>query len=119
MKVDLDHAQGALTDFLRRNARAESPELRAEQLRLERVVATQQHLYELLAETYERSKIDEVRDTPVFTVVEQPSRPFRPATKGWLWHAAAGGALLAVLVALLGLARHVVPFIRQALAVEG
>lgn len=46
--------------------------------RLSREVSRQQQLYSTLSQAYEQAKIEEVRDTPVFTLVDEPELPARP-----------------------------------------
>jgi tyrosine-protein kinase Etk/Wzc len=53
-----------------------------QQDRLRRDVTMRQQLYTSLAESYEHAKIDEVRDTPVITIVERPDLPVRPDPRG-------------------------------------
>lgn len=75
-KQDLLAAENALQVFLQRNRRIEnSPELLFERDRLQREVSLRQDVYAGLAQAYEQAKIDEVRDTPVITVVERPWAP--------------------------------------------
>ena len=46
--------------------------------RLAREVLVQQQVYATLAQAYEQARIEEVRDTPVITVLASPQRPGRP-----------------------------------------
>jgi len=79
VKQELSHAEDKLQAFLQRNRDyRDSPQLSFEQDRLAREVARQQQLYTSLSQAYEQAKIEEVRDTPVFTVVERPDLPIRP-----------------------------------------
>jgi hypothetical protein len=46
----------------------------------------------MLAQAYEQSKMDEVRDTPVITIIQPPETPLMPDAKGirtrfsgWFW----------------------------------
>lgn len=69
----LTEAEETLTAFYARNRRFEdSPQLRAEEARLQRRVALRQQLYLTLAQSHENAKIQEVRNTPVITVIERP-----------------------------------------------
>lgn len=80
---DLTNAEETLSGFYRRNRRFEdSPELVAEESRLQRQVALRQQLFLTLAQSYESAKIEEVRDTPVLTVLEQPERFVEPKRRG-------------------------------------
>jgi uncharacterized protein involved in exopolysaccharide biosynthesis len=69
---DLERAENVLTAFLNRNARPESPRLAVEMERLQRQVMLRQQVYAGLAEAYEQTRIEEVRNTPVFTVIDRP-----------------------------------------------
>lgn len=67
-------AETELQRFFDENRRyQESPRLMFEAARLERRVDFRQQLYTTLAQSYEQARIDEVRNTPVITVVESPA----------------------------------------------
>jgi uncharacterized protein involved in exopolysaccharide biosynthesis len=92
-------AQDALQAFLQRNRdfRA-SPQLSFEYDRLADNLALRQALYTTLAQAYEQARIEEVRDTPVITVVEAPMLPARPDSRPF-GRAIAVGVLLALIAA--------------------
>jgi uncharacterized protein involved in exopolysaccharide biosynthesis len=72
-QAELEEAEAEHRRFLERNREYQAaPHLRFEEARLERRVALRQQVYQALAEGYERARIEEVRDTPVITVVERP-----------------------------------------------
>ena len=72
-------AEGRLQAFLQRNrVYQNSPQLLFEHDRLDRDVNMQQQLYTTLAQSYEAARIDEVRNTPVITVMEAPDLPAKP-----------------------------------------
>jgi len=76
---DLRDAEDALQLFLERNRDyRNSPLLTFQQDRLARRVSEQQELYSSLSQAYEQAKIEEVRDTPLFTILEEPELPARP-----------------------------------------
>ena len=76
--TDLRAAEERLERFLSENRRYnESPQLRFEEGRLQRVVALRQQLYTSLAQGFEQARVDEVRNTPVITIVDQPRGPAR------------------------------------------
>lgn len=82
---DLQAAEDSLRQFLERNRRYEnSPALRFEYERLQRRVRLQQEVYSTLAQSYEQAKIEEVRNTPVITLVDPPETPARPDRKSLL-----------------------------------
>jgi uncharacterized protein involved in exopolysaccharide biosynthesis len=101
VRRDLRAAEDALQRFLQRNRDyRNSPELAFQQERLKREVTLEQQLFSTLAEAFEQAKIEEVRDTPVITVVEPPEAPVRPDRRGLLRN----GLLALVLGAFLGMA---------------
>jgi uncharacterized protein involved in exopolysaccharide biosynthesis len=73
-----------------------SPVLELEADRLEREVALRQQLYTALSTAFEQARIEEVRDTPVISVVERPTLPVQRDPRGTVGKAV--GAFLAVLV---------------------
>ncbi len=76
---DLRAAEQRLQTFLQNNrAFANSPELAFEHDRLQRQVAMRQQLFTSLAQSYEQARLEEVRNTPVLTVVESAEPPVRP-----------------------------------------
>lgn len=102
-KRELREAEDVLSRFLEVNRVRDAASLRAQQDRLEREVRNLQELYTNLAKAYEQAKIDEVRDTPVITVVERPEPAARPDTRGIATKGLASlvaGFLLGVLIAL-------------------
>lgn len=81
---ELQAAEDSLKAFLQQNRRYEnSPELVFEFDRLERRVALRQQVFTSLAESFEQARIEEVRNTPVITVVDGPEPPPRPDRR-WL-----------------------------------
>lgn len=61
--------------FLEENRDFGAPALRIEQDRLSREVTMRQEIYTALAKALEQAKIEEVRDSPVITIVENPELP--------------------------------------------
>jgi uncharacterized protein involved in exopolysaccharide biosynthesis len=98
---ELESAESSLARFLDRNRRPESPRLVMEMERLQRAVGMRQQVYAALAQAYEQARIDEVRNTPVITVVDRPEGSAR-ATRGIVFVAAL--ALLLGFVAAVALA---------------
>jgi len=82
VKKELRESEDAVARFLQNNRVATAAQLQAEQNRLESEMRMQRELYTNLAKSYEQAKIDEVRDTPVITVVERPEIAARPDTRG-------------------------------------
>lgn len=82
-RAELRVAEDRLQSFLTRNRVYEhAPELRFEEDRLSREVNMRQQLYTSVAQAHEQARMDEVRDTPVITVIEQPNVPARPDPRG-------------------------------------
>lgn len=69
----LSIAEDNLASFYGHNRRfQDSPELLAREARLQRQVTLRQQVYVTLSQNYEAARIDEVRNTPVITVLESP-----------------------------------------------
>jgi uncharacterized protein involved in exopolysaccharide biosynthesis len=89
-------AEDELMSFLQRNRDyRSSPQLTFLHDRLERNVFLYQRLYETLSQSYEQARIEEVRDTPVITVVEDPLIPAKPDPRPF-GRAIAAGLLLGI-----------------------
>ncbi|HXG45164.1 MAG TPA: hypothetical protein VNJ71_10450 [Gemmatimonadales bacterium] len=106
-------AEDRLQAFLQRNREFKgSPQLGFEHDRLQRAVTERQEVVTTLAQAFERSRIDEVRNTPVITVLQAPELPVRPDRR-WLAAkvlvAGVAGLLLATLLVVwqARLASHV------------
>jgi uncharacterized protein involved in exopolysaccharide biosynthesis len=85
VRQDLRAAEDRLQQFLQRNRDLlNSPELMFQRDRLQREVSMQQEVFTSLAQALEQAKIEEVRDTPVLTLVEAPDLPVRPDRRGLL-----------------------------------
>jgi uncharacterized protein involved in exopolysaccharide biosynthesis len=106
---ELRAAENALQDFMLANRRIDNaPELLMRRERLVRDVAQHQAVYSVLSQAYERARIDEVRDTPVLTVIEGAAGSAAPQSRET--------AVRGILMALLGLVLAVgLAFWREAL----
>lgn len=69
---ELASVEDSLRIFLERNRVIDAPGLQFEHGRYERKVALISQVLGTITESYERARIEEVRTTPVFTVVEEP-----------------------------------------------
>ena len=79
----LREAEAAVTRFNEANRRyQESPALAAEMARLQRHEQLQQEVYSTLAKAYEQARIDEVRNTPVVTIVDPPEGTVERSGRG-------------------------------------
>jgi uncharacterized protein involved in exopolysaccharide biosynthesis len=109
-KDSLTAADNAVAAFSRRNRSIQnSPELLAEEGRLQRASSIQSQLYLSLAQRYETAKIEEVRNTPVVTLIESPEGFVAPVGRGTVRNAILAlllGALLAIGIAVLLDAMH-------------
>lgn len=77
-------AEERMERFLQRNREFQaSPQLALAYDRLQREVLMRQQLYTTLAQSYEQARMNEVRNTPVITVLDEPSLPTRPDPR-WL-----------------------------------
>ncbi len=82
-RAELLVMEDSLQSFLETNRRYQSsPELKFEFDRLQRRVALRQQVVSSLAIAYEEARVEEVRDTPVLTVVDPPRRPVEPDSRG-------------------------------------
>lgn len=110
VKQELRDAEDRQQAFLQRNRDyRNSPELAFQHDRLAREVAMRQQLYTTLAQAFEQARIDEVRDTPVLSLVEEPEVPAFPNGRGLIRYTLVaivlGALAAAVLLVLLELAR--------------
>ena len=104
-RAALRNAEDRGQSFLLRNmSYTSSPELIFQKARLDREIALRASEYQALNEAYNRARLDEVRNTPVITLVEQPERAIRPDPRGLLrktFLAAVLGMLVGVFIAFL------------------
>ncbi|MEP6618919.1 MAG: hypothetical protein ABJE47_06380 [bacterium] len=70
---ELAASETALKSFLETNRQFKgSPELTVEEARLQRRVELRQQVFTTLSQAYEQARIEEVRNTPVVTVLDRP-----------------------------------------------
>jgi uncharacterized protein involved in exopolysaccharide biosynthesis len=101
VELELRTAENRLQEFKQTNREfGLGSELSLERDRLLRQVSLRQQVYTSLAQAYEQAKIDEVRDTPVITVVEAPRFPIAPDSRQMVRKALLAG-ILGLMVALL------------------
>lgn len=117
-QAELESAESDLGAFLRANRRyQDAPQLNVEFGRLQRRVELRQQVANTLAQAFEQSRIEEVRNTPVITVIERPEGaavPERTLRKAAVLGGLIGGFLTLAGVFLLELLRS-----QQALDPEG
>jgi uncharacterized protein involved in exopolysaccharide biosynthesis len=81
-RVELRKAEDQLAAWLRNNRTyRDAPGLNVEYERLQRQVSERQKVFNTLTENFERASLDEVRSTPIVTVVERPALPVRPDSR--------------------------------------
>lgn len=81
--AELQAAERELKRFLEQNRSfQQSPELSFEASRYEQQLALRQQLYASLAQAFEQARIEEVRNTPVITIIDRPEGSARSAGPG-------------------------------------
>lgn len=104
-REELAVAEDSLQEFLQANRRIEnSPQLGFRRDRLQRDVTLRQEVVVSLSQALEQAKIEEVRNTPVITVVEEPFPPARPDRRRLIMKglvSLALGAFLGIVTAFL------------------
>ncbi len=103
-RIELDSAERLRQAFLDANrSYYESPRLMAIFDQLDRAVRVKEGILIGLTKTFEESRVAEVRDTPLLTVVDVATPPDRPLQRPPLWGAlaAAGGVIFGFVVVML------------------
>lgn len=99
-RTELEAAEAASEQFLRQNRDYRgSPELSSVAARLQRRVELRQGVYTSLAQALEQARIEEARNTPRVTIVDNPQHSVRRLGAGTTLNAI-GGFTLGVLLAL-------------------
>lgn len=101
-KAEVDSAEGAVRSFLASNRQYQgSPELSLEYSRLQRRLDLVQQVYVGLAQSYEQARIEEVRNTPVITLVDRPegSATVARSRRQMAMLSLAAGLVLAIIIA--------------------
>ncbi|HYC31655.1 MAG TPA: Wzz/FepE/Etk N-terminal domain-containing protein [Gemmatimonadales bacterium] len=115
--ADLRAAENELQAFYQRNRDyRNSPSLMFQQDRLQRTVSLHQQVATTLAQAAEQSRIDEVRDTPVISVIEPPRDPAEPDRRRLLVRGIVGVILGGLIGLVLAVSRE---FIGQSRAGSG
>jgi uncharacterized protein involved in exopolysaccharide biosynthesis len=78
---DLKSSETRLKEFNERNRQISSPALQLEQGRLARNVEIQKGIYLTLKQQYELAKIEEVQETSIVQVLDNPQVPLGPTNK--------------------------------------
>jgi uncharacterized protein involved in exopolysaccharide biosynthesis len=107
--AQLRRAENLLQQFHADNrAWQTSARLMMQQERLTREVAARQQVYSQLSSSYEQARIEEVRDTPVVTVIEPPRVPAYPEGRGLAFRGLLGLIVGTLIGVVLALARDIV-----------
>ena len=107
VSADLRAAENRLQAFLQRNRGfTGAPSLQFEEERLTRELNHQRQVYSTLTEAHEQARIDEVRDTPVITVIEPAERAARPDPRGLVQTVLVAGFAGLALGMVVGLLRE-------------
>lgn len=98
LRLLLQQSEQGLVVFDNRNrAAALSPALRAERERISREARVLEGVYQLVRQQLERTRMEEVRNTPVVTVVEEVRAPAWPERRFLLYKTVAAAAFTWVL----------------------
>jgi uncharacterized protein involved in exopolysaccharide biosynthesis len=85
LRMELSASEDSLENFLNENRQfANSPQLTFEHDRKQRQVVMRQELVTAMAQAYEQARINEVRNTPVITIIDEPEPPALPDPRGRL-----------------------------------
>lgn len=85
LQAEIVVAEDSLKIFMLENRQfSNSPQLTFEYDRLGRQVNMRQELVTAMAQAYEQARVDEVRNIPVITVIDQPEPPALPNGRGRL-----------------------------------
>jgi len=94
LQVELATVEDSLRVFLDENRQfGNSSQLTFQHDRLQRKVGMRQEVVTAMAQAYEQARIDEVRNTPVVTVIDEPEVPALPEPRGRLLKLLLGAVL--------------------------
>ncbi len=107
---ELASAEDAVREFAERNrgSLSGSPELSIQQERLNRTLALRADVVSGLAQSLEQAKLDEIRDTPLITVIERAAVPVLPDPRGLVTTTVLAFLVGLILGAVLAVVRHAV-----------
>jgi uncharacterized protein involved in exopolysaccharide biosynthesis len=103
-RSELRAAEEAWAYFRSRNRGLGSPSLVIEEERLQRQLNLRAQVFASLTQSYDAARLEEVRSTPLITVVERPSGAVEPKPRGTVKHTALAftlGLVVAVGLAIL------------------
>lgn len=105
VRVQLRAAEDRMVDFQLHNRLQSNADLQFTNDRLMREIQRQHALYTTLEQAYEQARIDEVRDTPLLTIVDRPVVAMIPDGRGTVTKSLLGIVLGSVLGILIGIVR--------------
>jgi uncharacterized protein involved in exopolysaccharide biosynthesis len=101
-RAELRTSEESMELFLEENRDfSNAPQLTFRRDRLQRDLGVRQQIVAALAQSYEQARIDEVRNTPVITIVQLPEVPVRPDSRGVIFKSLLG-ALLGLMFGVAG-----------------
>lgn len=100
LAAELRAAEDRLQQFMQENRDIRTPRLTLEQDRLSRDVSMKQAVYSAMQSSYEQDRIESLRDNPVIAVVDYPTRPPTPDSRG-LFQGLVGGLFLGFLIGVI------------------
>lgn len=107
VQAELRAAEDRQLEFLRSNRSInDDPSLRIQQDRLAREVQLRQDLYTTVAQSYEQAKIDQVRDTPMITIIEQAGQSVLPVPRNTLFRGVLGFVIAGVIASMIAIVRE-------------
>ena len=104
-RAELREAEDRLQAFLLGNREVKTPALVIQEQRLRRTLTERQGAVTTLVQAFEQARIEEVRDTPVISMVEPANLPARPAPRYTLAKLLIGAVLGLLAGALVGTVR--------------
>lgn len=105
--AELRVAEDRLQQFLQGNRQYASPDLQFTRDRLQRDVSLRQGVFTSLMQSYEEVRMREVRDTPVISIIDEPSVTSKPEPRGRFTRTLLGFVVGAVIGAILVFVRDV------------
>jgi uncharacterized protein involved in exopolysaccharide biosynthesis len=102
---DLESSETRLKEFKERNRQISSPALQLEEERLVRDLEIQKGIYLTLKQQLELAKIEEIQETSIVQVLDEPQVPLGPSNKNLKLNVLLAGVLGVGLGIMLGLLR--------------
>src|SRR5690606_35806144 len=98
VETELREAEHKLQTFLQQNRQYQnSPELMFEHDRLRRVIELRQQVFTDLRRSFEQARLNEVKDVPLITIIDEPLGSAKPVPRGSILRGLMGAILFGVL----------------------